>query len=335
MIIGRFLVTIGISGLVTVTALKVSYLTSDGSELSLSLQDSDLPFYVTLTLILFTISGIVLLIIDAISYIKDRKETNNIVIEHVAIYRPLSTSLANTVSSLHGRVNTTVIDISKSYCNGILAQPSEALMTTKVMIDNALHAQVNASGTNRAVIHYGGTPPVSLGFYSGYLIGNTSNVNLWDYDRNACVWHSLDRGFDDNRPVIDQDGFDQSKNEVAIFMSISFDVEPSAIECSPTSSIIKIRMPEIHHDNMSSLSKLNDFCSAFRSLINNLSQHKINKVHIFCAAQASFNFSIGRQITKNHPTFVVYEYVHSSKVKYPWGIEFNNGHNETRIVNNK
>ncbi|NRA16600.1 MAG: SAVED domain-containing protein [Oceanospirillaceae bacterium] len=43
-------------------------------------------------------------------------------------------------------------------------------------------------------------------------------------------------------------------------------------------------------------------------------------VHICCAAQSSFNFAIGQQITKNHLTCYVHEYVNGADKPYPWAL---------------
>nr|WP_165661917.1 SAVED domain-containing protein [Oceanimonas sp. MB9] len=323
MVAGRSLVSIGVIGLIGVTAFKFTYAAPDGSQLKFSVQESDLPLYITAVLLSITALGIVLIIIDAIIFIKDSKEANNILVEHIALYPPLSTSFASTVTKAYGRVTSNKIDISKYYEGGVLSKPEDAINNTHVLLESALTAHSNATGNSKAVVHYGGTPPVSFGFYAGYLVGNTTKVVLWDYERNAGLWHPLDRGFDDNRPLICFDEYQENSNEVALLMSISFDVDNVARACAPTKSLVTITMPEIHHDNMSSLSKLNDFLVEFRKLLNRLSRDGVKRVHVYCAAQASFNFSVGQQITKNHPSFVVYEYVHSSENKYPWGLEFN------------
>lgn len=254
---------------------------------------------------------------------KDSKEANNILIEHIALYPPLGRAFASTVTKAHGRITSNKIDISRFYEGGVLANPQNAINTTHVMLESALAAHISATGTGKAVVHYGGTPPVSFGFYAGHTVGNTTKVVLWDYDRDVGVWHSLDRGFDDNRPVISFDEYEEGAKEVTLLMSISFDVENVGRACAPTESLVTITMPEIRHDNMSSLSKLNNFLDEFRKLLNRLSRDGVERVHVYCAAQASFNFAVGQQVTKNHPTFVVYEYVHSSEDKYPWGLEFN------------
>ena len=61
----------------------------------------------------------------------------------------------------------------------------------------------------------------------------------------------------------------------------------------------------------------------FAELLKDLATNGVERVHIFCAAQSSFNFSMGRQVTRNHPAIIVYEYDISHPEKYPWGLLFN------------
>ncbi|MGL4927145.1 MAG: SAVED domain-containing protein [Plesiomonas shigelloides] len=332
MITGHFLVTTGVIGLLGVVAFKVTYAASDGSQLTLSVQENDLPLYITAILLMITALGLILIVVDVLRFMKDSKEVNNILIEHIALFSPLSTSFASTVSKAHGRVNSYKIDISQYYKGGVLTNPRDAINTTHVMLESSLAAQTSSTGNSKAVVHYGGTPPVSFGFYAGYCVGNTTKVELWDYERDGGLWHPLNRGFDDNIPVICIDEYQEGSKEVALLMSISFDVDIAARACSPTKSLVTITMPEILHDNMSSLSKLNYFLNEFRQLLNRLSRDGVERVHVYCAAQASFNFAVGQQITKNHPAFLVYEYVHSSEEKYPWGLEFNGRFEERYII---
>jgi len=115
-------------------------------------------------------------------------------------------------------------------------------------------------------------------------------------------------------------------------LSISFDIENTVRKVAPTNSFITIRMPSIEHDNMSSLSKLSKFKKEFRHLLNKLSSDGVKDIHIYCAAQSSFNFSLGQQITKNHPTCYVYEYVNSWPNPYPWALKFNDNNSDAPQV---
>jgi hypothetical protein len=91
----------------------------------------------------------------------------------------------------------------------------------------------------------------------------------------------------------------------------------------PKMPYVKVSMPEMRYDNMSSKEKVTAFQGEFREMLKKLNADGVETVHIICAAQESFNFCMGRQITKNHPSCVVYEYQNSEEKKYPWGVLFN------------
>ena len=108
-------------------------------------------------------------------------------------------------------------------------------------------------------------------------------------------------------------------------MSISYPVTIEQFRAKVSyPSYIEIKMPDIKYDSMSSIEKITDFGKQFGELLKKLAADGTERVHIFCAAQSSFNFCMGRQITRNHPTIIVYEYDISHPKKYPWGISFNN-----------
>jgi hypothetical protein len=321
--IGKFLIISGLSSIGVTTALKFALKTPEGYEITASLAGSDTGTSIIIISGIFIIFGFGLIMYDAIREIRDRGKENNILVEHIALFKPLSSSFSATVKKSHGKVRGVKIDLSGYYSGGVLNNPEEAANDTHVMLNNALSSLSNATGHEEASIHYGGTPPVCLGFYAGFLIGNTNSVTLWDYDRDLDEWHSLDRGFDDNHPNIDISEYSPSNKTVCLILSISFDIEKTVRSIAPTDSIVTIKMPKIGHDNMSSLSKLSRFKREFRDLLNKFNSDGIEDIHIFCAAQSSFNFAMGQQITKNHPSCYVHEYVNSQRKPYPWALHFN------------
>ncbi|PSU21262.1 2-methylthioadenine synthetase [Photobacterium phosphoreum] len=322
--IGKFLVVSGLSSIGLTTALKIAFITPEGYELTASFFENDTGIFILLISSCFIIVGFFLIIYDALLTIKDSGKANNILVEHIALFKPLSSSFLSTVTKAKGKMRCVKIDLSEYYRDGVLSEPSDAVNDTRVMLKNAVASLSDAIGNESASIHYGGTPPVCLGFYSGFFIGNTTSVMLWDYDRDLEEWHCLDRSFDSNQPIIDESEYKQDLDEVCLIFSISFNIEKVARETTNTSSIITIKMPHIGHDNMSSLSKLLKFKKEFRALLNKFTQDGIKRIHIFCAAQSSFNFTMGQQITRNHPECIVYEFVNREVHPYPWGLKFNN-----------
>ncbi|HHG2232137.1 TPA: SAVED domain-containing protein [Vibrio parahaemolyticus] len=322
-LIGKFFIVTGLGAIGITTAFTISLSTPDGYTVTGSYSNNDLSFFLMVTSGLFVISGFALLIFDAVSTVKASAKTKNILVEHIALFKPLTSTFLAKVSETQGKVHPVKIDLSPYYENGILKNAQSALEDTKVQLRSALQGLSNATGNDDARIHYGGTPPVCLGVYSGFVLGNTNKLTLWDYDRDKGEWHTLDRTFDDNHPEIDLSKYDASVKEVVVIFSISFDIERAARGKNVSSSEVVVKMPKIGHDNMSSLSKLDRFKPELRDLFNLFSRDGIEVVHIFCAAQSSFNFTLGQQITKNHPACHVYEYVNDSSNYYPWALAFN------------
>ncbi|MEX3073761.1 SAVED domain-containing protein [Vibrio alginolyticus] len=331
--IGKFLVLSGLSSIGVTAALKIALKTPDGYELTASFTENDTGTFILLISSCFVIIGFLLIMYDALQTVKDSGKANDILVEHIALFKPLSSSFLSTVTKAKGKVRCAKIDLSEHYKDGVLCDPSEAVNDTRVMLKKAVASLSDATGNESASIHYGGTPPVCLGFYSGFFIGNTTSVTLWDYDRDLEEWHCLNRSFDSNQPIIDESDYEGVQNdEVCLIFSISFDIEKVARETTNTSSIVTIRMPQIGHDNMSSLSKLTKFKKEFRLLLNKFSQDGIRRIHIYCAAQSSFNFAMGQQITRNHPECIVYEFVNGATPPYPWGLKFNNKSSPAPLV---
>lgn len=320
---GKFLIVSGFSAIGITTAFKVIVRTPEGYEVTASASENDTSTFILAASGIFIVVGFGLILYDAFRHIKESGKANNILVEHIALFKSLSSSFLSTVTKAQGKVRSVKIDLSKHYIAGILKNPEEAVTETRVMLNGALTSLSDATGNEEASIHYGGTPPVCLGFYSGFLVGNTTRVTLWDYDRDLGEWHPLDRSFDDNRPKIKTSEYNKDITAVCLILSISFDIEKTVRSIAPSSSIVTVRMDQIGHDNMSSISKLTKFKGEFRELLNQFTKDNIQEIHIFCAAQSSFNFAMGQQITKNHPACYVHEYVNTPDKPYPWALKFN------------
>jgi hypothetical protein len=243
-------------------------------------------------------------------------------VEHIGLRKRIATPL----SAFLGKAETIPIDLSVCYENDKVSNPKKALELTKLSIEETLKSKSEQIGSQEVKIVYGGTPPVGLGFLAGYSMANTYHVEVWDYNRNAKDgknWYKVDGYADANRPIIDNSNYIPDK-DVCILMSISHPVTIEQVRVKISfPSYIEVKMPEIKYDSMSSLEKLTAFEKTFGELLKKLAADGTERVHIFCAAQSSFNFCMGRQITRNHPAIIVYEYDISDSEKYPWGVLLN------------
>ena len=305
-------------------SVSASLSSDSGYNAALSIQGSDNAPLISGVLFCIGLIGLALVLWEVVIILKKRSKIFNIAIEHIALRKRIATPLIDSVNKSVGAAETLPIDLSDCYQNDIVVSPEKALEKTVMFMEDRLSTLSQQTGTKEISIHYGGTPPVGLGFLAGYLIGNTSNVVPWDYNRDDGKWYKLDGYDDSNQPVICWDNY-KMNSEVSLLMEISYPVTTEAVgDRLNNGSYVKVSMPEIAHDNMSSMEKLKRFQAEFREVLKKLNADGVKKVHIFCAAQASFNFSLGRQINKNHPTCIIYEYVGGEcDDKYPWGVEIN------------
>ena len=141
-----------------------------------------------------------------------------------------------------------------------------------------------------------------IGFVLGHSIGNTSKVSLWDFDRDKSEWYALeDTPSDLNVPIINWEDYKKTE-DVCLLMGISFEVSHQQVGSLLNGrGIVSVSMPEVKYDSMSSLDKIEGFQQKFREILKTFNTDGVKRVHIFCAAQSSFNFAMGRQVERNHP----------------------------------
>lgn len=320
--IGRIFFVGGFGGGIIFNSLVIKHTTANGDNTEISFSPEQLPSLIQNSLWVFGFIGASILIYELYCSIKDRNKIIVIGIEHIGLRKRIATPL----SAFLKNAATIPIDLTDCYENDKVSNPQKALDLTKFGIEENLRSKAAEIGNKEITLAYGGMPPVALGFLAGYLMSNTYHVEVWDYNRNAKDgknWYKVDGYGDVNRPIIDNSNYIPDK-DVCILMSISHPVTIEQVRVKFSfPSYIEVKMPEIKYDSMSSLEKLTAFEKTFGELLKKLAADGTVRVHIFCAAQASFNFCMGRQVTRNHPAIIVYEYDISSPVKYPWGVLFN------------
>lgn len=328
---GRLFFVIGFGGGVLFDNFVIKHFYDNGAKTEISFTTDQLPILIQNSLWFFGFLGALILIYEVCSSIIVRNKISIIGVEHIGLRKRIATPL----SACLRRAEIIPIDLSCFYENDKLLHPKKALELTIAMIENILKSKATEIGSKEVNIIYGGTAPVGFGFFAGYLMSNTYHVEVWDYNRNAKNgknWYKVDGFSDANKPIIIEDNYTKEK-DICILMSISYPVTIEQVrEKVSYLSYIEIMMPVIKYDNMSSIEKLTDFENKFGELLKRLAADGTERVHVFCAAQSSFNFSMGRQVTRNHPAIIVYEYDISHPEKYPWGIVFNTKDNTSPAV---
>ena len=294
----------------------------DGTTTKIQITANETPQFINYLLWCIGIIGFFILSYVVIDFFRQKQKNVVIGVEHIGLKKRIATPL----SSFLGKSETIPIDLTVCYENDKVSNPKKALELTKFSIEETLKSKSEQIGNQEVTIVYGGTPPVGLGFFAGYLMANTYQVEVWDYDRyakNGKNWYKVDGYADANRPIIDNSNYAPDK-DVCLLMSISHSVTIEQVRVKFSfPSYIEVKMPDIKYDSMSSIEKISDFEKEFGELLKKLAADGTERVHIFCGAQASFNFCMGRQVTRNHPAIIVYEYDISNSEKYPWGVLFN------------
>ncbi|MFT7008608.1 MAG: hypothetical protein ACJAXJ_003149 [Colwellia sp.] len=250
----------------------------------------------------------------------------NVFIEHIGIRYPKNQSLTEAAKIRTGLGSTLFIDITSYYEEGLLISNNKALDFSLSCFKNTFTNLVRNADTTNVSLHYGGTPSVPIGFALGHSIGNISKVVLWDFNRDKSEWYALeDSAPDSNTSTIEWDEY-KGEEEVCLLMGMSFDVSKRQVgNLLNGRGVITVSMNDVKYDSMNSLAKIESFQQEFRNVLKKLNSDGVKRIHIFCAAQASFNFAMGRQIERNHPECVIYEYVNNSEnnTHYPWGVLIN------------
>ncbi len=321
---GRLFLISGFGGGSLLNNFSTKYYAANGDKAEVSFSPDNVPELIQNGLWFIGFLGALILVFEII-YIALRRSKNIVIgIEHIGLKKRISTPLSLYLN----KAETIPIDLTDCYENDKVSNPKKALNLTKYGIEEILKSKSAEIGNKEVTVVYGGTPPVGLGFLAGYLMPNTYPVEVWDYDRfDKCgkYWYKVEGYADTNRPIIYWDNYIRAK-DVCLLMSISHPVTIEQVRARPTSpcsSYIDVKVPEIKYDSMSSIEKITAFEKQFAELLKKLAVDGTERVHIFCAAQASFNFCMGRQVTRNHPTIIVYEYDISLSEKYPWGVIFN------------
>ena len=330
-VIGRIFFAGGFGGGILFNSLYLKHSTNDGTITELNFSTDQLPILIQNSLWGFGFIGATILMYEVCHSIKDRNKKFIIGVEHIGLKKRIATSLSSSLK----KGDAVPIDLTDCYENDKVSNPKKALYLTIVGIESILKSKAAEIGSNEITIVYGGMAPVGLGFLAGYLMPNTYHFEVWDYNRNAKDgknWYKIEGYSDANRPIVDFSHYAQDK-DVCLLMSISHPVSISQVRSKVSyPSYIGIKLPDIKYDSMSSIEKLKDFENEFAELLKSLAADGTERVHIFCAAQSSFNFSMGRQITRNHPAIIVYEYDISRPEKYPWGVLLNTKDNSSPAI---
>jgi len=197
------------------------------------------------------------------------------------------------------------------------------------------------SHTN-AVIGYYGIVQIPLQFFTGYAVSTWPKVTLFELDRNTNCWYELAMG-DSPQLRLNVRTISRPVNAVAVVIriAISFDISKNDVDdvVPQPYQDIQIKMGKPRIDAITHYSQINEVCSAFRQVLDDL-HARVDKsliVHIFYAGPVCLGFSLGRRISRTiHHQVIVYNYTTHTSPRYAWGVKINSvGSPESKVVSTK
>ncbi|MBT6502004.1 MAG: SAVED domain-containing protein [Deltaproteobacteria bacterium] len=177
---------------------------------------------------------------------------------------------------------------------------------------------------------FAGLAPVPLLYAAGVRLSTRQNLRVMDYNRFEQKWHMLDDCDDGERVVVNYpENF--IGEDVAIAMTFTVSIAESQLPSSLTDKTIWIRLDGRgpRADAFSSEEKMKSALRTVHDLIRNLRSRegyeKIEKVHLFIAAQASTVVKLGSEYQSNiYPEIRIYHF-QGAEGKYSWAISIRNG----------
>lgn len=258
-----------------------------------------------------------------------------VLISHQGMDACITNPLQNVVRLKYPNITPVKIDLRQFMSGRSVNEPLKAAEETRRKVVNAKEI-IGDDNVADIFYIYGGLAPVPLAFLAGHTFSNKNDIEVWDYDRDqtgtAC-WYSLNYNSYIDTPDFIYDASSLS-SEVCLIMSLSFPIDEADLEVKFYGKpIISITPQKYGNDNFGSITLQQKMQKKFRDLLIELNRLGVLKIHIFCAAQNSLCFNLGRQIDDNHPQCIVYQYEKNSPEKYPWGIKLNGlKHGETIIA---
>jgi hypothetical protein len=175
-----------------------------------------------------------------------------------------------------------------------------------------------------APVAYYGIVHIPFQFLAGCRFSTFKFVYLFELERGRDRWREIGarKGESSLQFIVDRTTSSAAAEDIAIRISISYTVpkgEVAKVLPAQFSDIhLRIKSPRI--DAISSLSDLNELCSAFRKEIDNDNVRK-NRIHIFYSGPVSLGFALGQQISPSiHGEVHVYNYDATLSPAYAWSI---------------
>lgn len=220
-------------------------------------------------------------------------------------------------------VKEILIDQTSLYNDGVLSNPTEALIKQSDLIDQ-LNGFYDAYPTSR--IGYFGLAHIPLMFHAGYQV-NRRHVNVFATNRQTGAWLSLKES--GRGPML---RLEEAKNkssvesgDVIIRVSMSYLVREEQIQGFVNNPLASyhLRLDKPKPDIVKNNEQLNRYARLFYDLLVEINARfpNTNQIHLFMSAPPAVTFRFGQQVSKTiDPQILVYNYSNKDHPSYGWAI---------------
>lgn len=188
-----------------------------------------------------------------------------------------------------------------------------------------LQSLVDGADKRDVQVAIGGLAAVPALFLAGMLIDDESHAHLYDWDRNAKHWRSLD-GLDDSERFLSLVGLDTIgvASEVLLVLEASYSISPVDIATTFESllPVLHLRVSNPLADRFWSEQKQSALAAQFRDAVQQVSALGVKKIHLVAATPSSFSLRLGMSYDRRlFPQVVVYQFEKDMPKPYPWGLQ--------------
>lgn len=283
-----------------------------------------IPFWLTL---LFAGTGLVLVAVGVTFLVADyRRESRRrlVVIELRGLHAsPDSPAVEKVVPAFRGNRHHLLIDFRPQ---GLEGRVDPAYLLERVSsMRTALHTLVDGADKRDVQVAIGGLAAVPALFLAGMLIDDESHAHLYDWDRSAKCWRTLD-GADDSVRFLPPEGVPPAgaAQEVILVVEASYAVNQADVTASFASSlpVVRLRVETPLADRFWSEQKQAALAAQFRDAVQQLSGAGVRRLHMVVAAPASLSIRLGMCYDRRLlPDVVVYQFEKGLSKPYPWGLQ--------------
>lgn len=254
---------------------------------------------------------------------KRLKRKRVLVIEERGLRDTTDTPLEAAVPpELEGRRAPILIDLRQRVADGTIVSP-EAALERVCALPRFLEQGRAGLDRNDVSTVYGGLVSVPFAFLTGVLLDDESAITVFDWDRGAERWRLLDGADDGERFAVSGiAGVPLDAAAVILAVSVSYRVNLPAVRGTVGDlPLVALELPRGGTSCHWSEEKQRALAETFRQTVIALCNRRVQRIHLFIAAQNSVVFRFGRAYDKrNLPPVIVYQYEQSATPPFPWGV---------------